>query len=201
MQPLNEWSALSNHLNNIVATLQAPLPKKVCVQTHGGRFGEEDIKHLSARAPALLVSVLRINSIKARAPANPSSTTQANTTRQITADLTIGISILTKELPRLSRAEAALNLAEFLTRCLPGQTFGTPGASAVASNIECRNLFNAKVDNEKAVNFWGCAFNQQITFSSANPAGQIPAHLFLGEAPDIGTAHQNDYTRLTPEAN
>ena len=198
--PLNEWQAVNDHLDNIVAYLQNLLPKRIKVDTHGGRFGEDDIKHIAIRAPALLVSVLRVQTVVANQRAAPSHfSTDVSAQHLVTADLTIGISLVTKDLRGLPRHQSAVNLAQFLAITLPGQTFGSEGAAAVGSKIDFRNLFNAKVDKEKSVNFWGCAFTQTVQFPLPEDSSAFPEKLVWSESPEIGAAHQDDYDPLGSE--
>ena len=196
--PLNEWSEVNDHLKNIVNYLKGFLPKQVCVDVHGGRFSEDDLKQYATKAPALKVSLLRLRVKTAKKPIDINTLEShkpiASEMSHAIVNMTIGITVVTKDMgSSLPRYEAAVNLSQFLFMVLPHQTFGTNHVSPVPADIDLRNLFNVDVDKNKKVAFWGVAFDQKITIPIPKYVSHIPQKLFWANHDDINI---NDYKPL-----
>ena len=185
---LNEWSQVNDHLDNIVLYLESLLPKQVNVQTYGGRFSAEDLSQYATAAPAIKVSLLRLQTRSASKKISINSVSLDKPIKPVVGDsevvmeMTIGITVIAKDIgSSLLRYEAAVNLTQFLTMVLPHQTFNSDCVSAVKANIDFRNLFNATVDKKKKIAFWGGAFNQLLTVPLPNDVSSAPTHLFWAE--------------------
>mgnify|MGYP000887618862 CR=1 FL=1 len=199
---LHEWSQINDHLENIVLYLQNLLPKQVKVSTYGGRFSAEDLSQYATTAPAIKVSLLRLqtHSANKKISINSLSSNHPNTAvvgdSEVVMNLTIAITVIAKDMgASLQRHEAAVNLTQFLALTLPHQTFGSENVSSVNTDIDFRNLFNATVDKNKKIAFWGGAFNQLLTVPLPSDIHSAPAHLFWAENVD-DDATTNNYQPL-----
>lgn len=190
---LAEWQAVNDHLNNIVSHFKKLLPKQITVKTHGGRFGQVDIKNTAVAAPTLRVSLLKIGNVKANTLALPGE--GASDKKNIQLQLTLGISVLAKDIPGSKRHQLVNTLAQYLAITIPQQTFGTQFAAG-AEAIDARNLYDADLDKSNGVAIWAVAFKQQLEFPVAKEPQPIPESLLWAEVPQIGSAHKGNYQAL-----
>lgn len=198
--PLNQWSQVNDHLNNIVEYITSLTPKQVSVETYGGRFSAEDLVHQSTKAPAIKVSLLRLRVSSAHKKIAINSLPKNNIVKpkvgdsEVVFDMTIAITVLAKDEKReLPRYEAAVNLVQFLSMVLPHQTFNSENVTAVKADVDFRNLFSASVDKNKKIAFWGGAFNQVLTVPIPDEVSTVPVELFWSESND---GSESDYQPL-----
>jgi len=213
MSTLSDWSAVNDHIDNIVTYLQSLLPKSVSVDTYGGRFNVNDLMQYATKAPALKISLLRLRTITANTHVDFNSLVPTSSNRngaskpaiggtQVVMNMTISITILTRDDGSvLPRYKGAINLAQFISMVLPHQRFNSELVTPVSANIDVRNLFNAEIDKNKKIALWGAAFDQQITVPLEKNLSSVPEYLFFAENTD-GDSSANNYQRLTepPEA-
>jgi len=174
---------LHNHLNAIVVDFKT-LFAAASVETHRGRFTLSELKKLGAKLPAVRIALGNVLNV----------TLQADDQLEIICEF--WTAIITKDVKALPRHEAAANMVDALILHLPGNRLGS-GFAFGAENVTAANLFGGDVDNT-GVMMWEVRFRQKLRLGTDifNETGVLPADLYLGAAPKIGTAHRPDYRHL-----
>ena len=173
-------------LNAIKDDLKARFNELKTCEVHPGRFNLEELKRLSAKTPALLISSL--GTVK---PEN-TGTEQSDSTKQLAAYF------VTKNAPNMEADVACRNLVDALELYLEGQLprwglsdIGEPKA------IRSDNLYSSKVDKQ-GVMLWAVTWQQRIRMGESLfvEDGTLPSKLYVGFSPEIGLYHEQDYEQL-----
>ncbi len=198
MNVLTDQLPIEQHLNLIKDVLKAALPNRVSIDVHAGRFNEEDFLTYSKKAPSLLISLLKAQNKSAKLlTISGQLTTQSEPRYQIDMELTIGITILVSNLPKIPRHVLAVRLVNFLLKCLPYNAFTNEQAQGVqVDSIDARNLHSVKLEKQ-GVMIWGLAFKQILRMQSEAPTFVVPDNILFAESPEIGLAHKDNYKSLT----
>ncbi|WP_178860824.1 phage protein Gp37 [Thiomicrorhabdus cannonii] len=141
---------------------------KTC-EVHPGRFNLGELKRLSAKTPALLVSAL--GTLKTE----NTGTEQSDSTKQL------AVYFVTKNAPGLSADDACRNLVDALEIYLEGQLprWGLVGISEPTA-IRSDNLYTSEVD-KNGVMLWAVTWQQRIRLGESLFAedGILPTTLYV----------------------
>lgn len=166
------------------------------IDIHPGRFSVEELTDMAIKAPALRFAILAMSKGKAVG------------TGEIDRDVKFAAFLITDDKKGLTRAEAALNIVEDIITFLPGQTFDVPeveeghigGLFPIEEEAvgEAQNLHSKKL-GRRNVSVWGIAWTQKIRFGENEFAdsGILPSGLYVGQSPEIGSDHIDDYEHIT----
>ena len=137
----------------VVATLDAATPKQVTCAAHGGRFDLNELKRVSAKAPALFVAVLGFGDLK-------------ESHGEYEAVVSWAAFVVTRDAPRVHRDKAAVALVDALALIVPDNTWGTDACLNTPQNVRGDNLFNSTVD-KAGVAMWAVSWRQSMRFAQA----------------------------------
>ncbi|MDE2667551.1 MAG: hypothetical protein OXI69_15530 [Acidobacteriota bacterium] len=187
-------------LEAVAAEIQAWLPELKTCEGHDGRFDLAELKRRALKTPAVLVSCGGTTSVEERGDEG------INSTRQWTAF------VLTRDAPGLSRGEAARNLVdalEFLILLGAIRTEEKTGVQRQSNRwglrgvgqpeqLRSQNLYSGTID-KKGVALWAVSWRQTLSLRPLTEEEDcpIPSHVYLGQAPEIGTGHEADYERVS----
>ena len=119
------------------------------VELCGGRFALPEIKRLSKKAPALLISCLEI-------PATNDGAHGDNEHK-----LSLVIFVLTRDVPGTTKDMLSVDITERLLRWVKDKEWGLDWTYPVVENISARNLYSNDID-KIGVSLWGVGFKQII---------------------------------------
>lgn len=144
----------------VVTGLTASLPqlagKTVKVEAHAGRFDTDELKRISAQAPAVFVAVLGLANLS-------ESCGEVSATCQVLAI------VVCKDVLGLPRDLAALGMMEALAKIVPGNDWNG-AAEQAPEDIRCDNLFSATLD-KVGVAMWGVAWRQRAIVAKTGVTG------------------------------
>lgn len=184
-------SALLTLRQAVIDTLKPALGQGWDVAGHLGRFAPADLNLFLTKAPAVRVAVLGLEA----GAIEPDGEAMTTTVR-------LGIYVVTKDQgARLAREEIAVAAVETIMLLAFGNRWGL-GAQGVrpAGAPNAQTIFNGDTV-AKGVALWAIDLPQPVVI--ARPEGETSplTELFLGLAPDIGAAHEDDYIGpITAEA-
>ncbi len=145
---------ISQALQDAVSQLERAFPG-VDVESHGGRFGLEDLKRLAVKTPAIRLSLLAI----------PPGERQKD--GSIEVNVQWAAFILTGDKKGRARHVEALDLVGQLYEWLPYKSWA--GCKNLdPSTLDARNLYGADVDTKTACAIWAITWRQAITLKGAN---------------------------------
>jgi hypothetical protein len=175
---------LVNFLNKVKADLQAAFPAVRSIELHSGDVNAAEVQRLAPSSPTLLISIGSIGE----------SESVGDGTELL--PLTVVVYVMTKDQPRLSRFEAALNLVESLHERVNDNNFDFDGART-AKNIAAKNLFSGDIERQK-VALWAVRWTQNVLVGESlfDDDGVVPTDLYVGITPDIGPGHEQDYVKV-----
>lgn len=139
---------LADLQQHIADHIKAKLPNLKTCEPHPGRFDANELKRISAKAPAVFVACLTIGD------------TEQN--QGIEAPTSWAAYIVTRTSASASREDQALNLAQALTLIISESDLGIPNAIEETSNINGRNLYSGAID-KTGVNMWAITWRQKIS--------------------------------------
>lgn len=165
----------------VITQVKAALGQGWDVAGHLGRFSAADLNQFLTKAPAVRVAILGVGD----------STIDADGDG-LTATARIGIYVVTKDQgARLGREEIAVAAVETIMLLAFGNRWGLPlVGKAGAPNAQ--TIFNADT-LAKGVALWAIDLGQPITIERPGEEPDPLSQLYLGIAPNIGAAHQDDY--------
>ncbi|WP_040728225.1 hypothetical protein [Thiomicrorhabdus sp. Kp2] len=143
---------------------------KTC-EIHPGRFNLQELKRLSAKTPALLVSSL--GTVKVNNP----GTGEAKPVKQLV------VYIVTKTTAQLSAEEACRNLVDAIEHYLESESprWGVNGTGQPQA-IRSDNLYSSEVD-KNGVMLWAITWQQHLTLGESLfiEDGTLPSQLYVGD--------------------
>lgn len=179
-------STTNELLNAIKDDLKGRLSQLKTCEVHPGRFNLKELKRISAKTPALLVSSLGTAKVL-----NP-GTGQAKPVKQL------AIYLVTKASPQLSAEEACRNLVDALELYLEAESprWGLTGIGQPQA-VRSDNLYSSEVD-KNGVMLWAVTWQQSLTLGDSifNEDGTLPTTLYVGYDPAIGADNEAEYEAL-----
>lgn len=146
-----------------------------------GRFSLAELKSSSVRAPGILVSLLG---------AKQSATLAAHVSH---FKLRLAAYVVTKDARGLTRDRAAAVICEQLLVLVPGSTW-EQGWLGEASAAEMVSLVTSTT-KDVGTSLWAVTWEQDCQLvSTPIEAGDV--ELYVGQSPDVGAAHTDDYERI-----
>ncbi|MFW5499591.1 MULTISPECIES: hypothetical protein [unclassified Maridesulfovibrio] len=154
-------------------------------EVHCGRFTIEDLAQEAMRGPAFRVALFEFNPV-----ADSSGTTDLH--------MSISIAVITGDSARTkkTRFQAANSLVNALGKFLPEHQFAENAFPV--TDVHGRNLYSGKLRSKK-VQLWEVTFKQVLRVGEymwQPEDGVTLKSIFLGQAPNIGAAHKDDYTEI-----
>ena len=145
----------------IAAALDAATPPSVTCAEHGGRFDIEELRRVSAKAPALFVAVLGFSDC-------------AESCGSYEATVSWAVFSVARDKPGVSRDRSAMALVDALALIVPGNTWGLAESIGTPDGVRGDNLFSATVD-KAGVAMWATTWRQRMQLGSAMPADALAA--------------------------
>jgi hypothetical protein len=167
----------------IAARIRVALPGLRDCRGMAGRFDLDQLKARGVAAPAVLVSRLRIRQDATLAGPHVTWTAQ------------MVAFVLTRDELGLPRDVAAANIVQVLLRLIPDQTWGRPDDLGGAFEAAEEPLITASSEKQ-ALSLSAVTWTQPLALSGLPVAPAILPELYLGQAPRIGAANVEDYTRI-----
>ncbi|WP_185962184.1 hypothetical protein [Palleronia caenipelagi] len=172
---------LSDLPDTICAAVRTRMPELRECRPHAGLFNLEELKKTGLPSPSVLISMLgaRQDTPHAGAP--------AGFLLQMAAYVTV------KDALGAPRDIRAANICQVLLQLIPEQRWGVDAFGA-ARAVRMHTLISGKT-RDHGVSLWAVTWDQPVSFF-APPDAPLGLALYLGEAPKIGAAHEDDYTRI-----
>lgn len=148
-----------------------------------GRLNVEQIKQLGIKTPAVLVSRLRARQDKSYSGPHP------------TFRLQMAAFILCKDELGLPRDLAAANIAQVLLTLVPDQQWGLIDDLMPAEAVTEEPLVSIEA-NKQGLALTAVLWEQVAALTPFPTAEAITPEVYLGQAPEIGAAHEDDYERI-----
>ena len=164
----------------IAARLHQLLPGLRQCEGMEGRFDLDELKSVTARAPAVLVA--RLGSSMPRPLAGP----------RWHYDLRMAAFVVTKDAlgdPKRDLAAAAI-CQELLIR-IPGTTWGLADCGT-ARDVADQSLSGSSL-KARGIALWAVTWTQPVVLEQLPAQILIPISLYVGWTPDVGAAHEADY--------
>lgn len=168
----------------IVATIKAELPELKDCQTHGGRFDLEELKRVSRRAPAVLVSAVQI-------PALADNRANQMRVRWVAY-------LIVKDAPGASRDVAALDYTEALMRLVKGNDWGLKSLQR-PENIAADNLYSGGSDRN-GMALWAVSWQQVVNLSHAD-ISQLADFAIYSATHEVGDGPATETYQEIPTGN
>ncbi|KQI67002.1 hypothetical protein AN189_17910 [Loktanella sp. 3ANDIMAR09] len=166
----------------VAARLKEVLPATRTCKGITGRFNLERLKSDAIQTPAVLVSILDIKQADTAAGAFH------------TFDLAMAAFIVTKDALGLDRDAAAAAMMGALATAVPDRRWGRPDCGQ-ARNVRGQSVVTAGWQ-KSAASLWAVTWTQPCTFDPAVEDAPLGVDLYVGQSPDIGADHINEYTRI-----
>jgi phage gp37-like protein len=173
----------------IVAGIKAAVDSSLDVAAHSGRFTLDELSAFMVKAPAIRVAML---GVQAMTPVGEGG---------LDLDIQIGLYVATKDSgARLSRDTASLGLVEALVMLAHDRRWGVANAHPCQART-AQNLYT-EAGRTKGVALWAIELSQTLRVCR-DEALQSTAlkELWVGFAPEIGSAHVNDYIHVETAPN
>lgn len=169
----------------IAAELRELLPGLRQCEGMEGRFDLDELKTVTARAPAVLVA--RLGASMPRPLAGP----------HWHYHLRMAAFVVTKDTLDLRRDLAAGAICQALLRRIPGATWGL-AACGDARDVADQSLSGAAL-KAKGIALWAVTWTQPVVLADLPEDVPVALELYVGQAPEIGAAHEDDYVRIGGE--
>ncbi|SNR22881.1 hypothetical protein [Paracoccus sediminis] len=163
----------------VAAEVQGWLPDLATCKGVVGRIELAEVKRLGIAAPAVLVS--RFGTRVAQALAGPH--------RHYLVDL--AAFVVTKDALGLDRNTAAATITQALLTRLPDLEIDAEGVGEVSDLTE-HSLVTTDVLKE-GIALWAVTWRQRVALEAHPEPEPITPQLYVGWAPRIGAAHEDDY--------
>lgn len=175
---------LATLADTMAARIHVALPDLRDCRGMAGRYDLDQIKNRGVACPAVLVSRLRISQdLTVAAP-------------HFLWQVQMVAFILTRDELGLPRDLAAANIAQVLLGLIPDQVWGLGNDLGGAFNVGEEPLITASAEKQ-ALSLSAVTWTQPLSLSGLPVAPAIVPELYLGQAPNIGLAHVDDYTLIT----
>lgn len=151
------------------------------VSAHGGEFTIEALTRYAKQAPAVVIGLLRADT--------------ENVGGGLIATVTVGVAVLAKDAPGVTRHDQALNLADATMRALRGRFWRDSLTLSAPKEIASKNLYAPKLDG-LGVAMWAIAFDQELELTDTDPSVPLAwVHLDWDVAPSDGAIDAQDDIR------
>lgn len=170
----------------VAAVIHATLPGLRECRGIAGRLNVEQIKQLGIKAPAVLVS--RLRSRQDKTYAGPHRTFR----------MQMAAFILCKDELGLQRDLAAANIAQILLNLIPDQQWGLPDDLMPAEAVSEEPLVSVEA-NKQGLALTAVLWEQVAALAPFPGHEPISPEVYLGQAPQIGAAHEADYELIGGE--
>lgn len=150
-----------------------------------GRFDLDELKTVTARAPAVLVA--RLGATTPRPLAGP----------HWHYHLRMAAFVVTRDTLDLRRDLAAGTICQALLVRIPGATWGLAECGD-ARDVADQSLSGSAL-KAKGIALWAVTWTQPVVLEALPAPGQVALELYVGMAPEIGAAHEDDYVRIGGE--
>lgn len=179
---------LNDFLNNICSQVSLWFPDLAACAPCGGRLDEDALKLLAGATPAVFLAPA------ATYRAKPAGTGEQDIPLAVTAY------VITEDRPGLPRAEAALNLVQEIIVRLENQVWGMDDQVHPPGPAAALNLYSGGID-QAGIAAWEVSWTQEIRMGDDiwKTDLPLPSEIYLGQAPDIGTGHEDDYLLIWKE--
>lgn len=174
---------LSGLPDRVAAGIKAHLPSLHTCRGFAGRLDVKAIKGRGIAAPAVLVSRLRLRQDQTRSGPHHSFKVQ------------MAAFILCKDELGLPRDIGAANIAQALLTLLPDNDWGAPDHIGPAEGLTEEPLVSAESEG-LAMALTAISWEQVIALEPWPEQHAITPALYLGQAPQLGPAHEADYTLI-----
>ncbi|KAF0676739.1 hypothetical protein [Profundibacterium mesophilum] len=168
----------------IAQRYKAALPGLRECRAISGRFDVERLRSESVLAPAVLVSVLGLDEDAALAGPHRTVTLQ------------MAAFVITRDRLGLSADAAAAAITHTISRITLAQTWGQPDCGA-AEGLSARALVAQGYRQTKAA-LWALAWRQPAVLAPIAQGEAVPLTLYVSQVPQVGAAHEDDYTVVAP---
>lgn len=158
------------------------LPGLASAQGMVGRLDLAEVKRTGIRAPAVLVS--RFGSKLFQTLAGPHHIYLTD----------MAAFIVTKDQPGLDRNAAAAAISQVLMTRLPDLNLSVEGVGEVSDLAE-HSLDSAET-KANGVALWAITWKQRLALTGLPEPEPISPALYVGQAPEIGAAHEDDYEQI-----
>lgn len=180
----DESMTVDRLLTAVIETFNGALPKLKTCEVHGGRFDVSELKRMAAHAPGVYLAVIGV----------PGNKTGGDGRRTLTLQLTAFV--VARDLPRVSRDLAALNMVQTLMGIIPENNWGIGKGGGMAYQVTATNLYSGALDKTRSA-LWGISWRQDITLGDDIwSGGVLPDELYVGIDPQTGPPNQDKYERL-----
>lgn len=174
---------LSSLPATVASALLVALPGLRECRGIAGRLNVEQIKQLGIKTPAVLVSRLRMRQDKTYAGPHHSWRVQ------------MAAFILCKDELGLPRDQAATNIAQVLLAVIPENQWGIPDHVMPAEAIAEEPLVSLEA-NKQGLALTAITWDHVIALTPFAMPEQISPELYLGQQPQIGADHLDDYEQI-----
>jgi hypothetical protein len=164
----------------VAARIRLELPGLRECRGIAGRFNLDMLKAKGVAAPAVLVSRLRLRQDQTFAGPHHSYILQ------------MGAFIVAKDELGLGRDEAVANIAQALLQLIPDTLWGLPADLGGAVDVAEEPILSIGTEKQ-AVALSAVTWSQPVALRGLPEAPAITPELYLGQAPRIGAAFENDY--------
>ena len=149
---------------------------------HPGKFNAAEIQRFAARTPAVRVALVGIRKRERGEHA-----------------LAMAAFIVTADRRGVARDSSAMMIATAIMRRVIGTNWGQP-CLGESEPPEAVNLYDTTVgERGSGLALWAVSWAQPISLTHAEPEPCKLTELYIGFAPEIGAAHEDDYIRVDGE--
>lgn len=167
----------------VAGTIHAALPGLQECRGIAGRLNVEQIRQLGIKTPAVLVSRLRARQDKTYAGPHRSFRLQ------------MAAFILCKDGLGLPRDLAAANIAQALLNLVPDHDWAIPDHVMPAEAVTEEPLVSIEA-NRQGLALTAVTWEQVVALAPFPAPEAISPALYLGQAPQVGAAHEADYQQI-----
>ncbi len=180
---------LQDVLDAIVSGIHTALPELYQCKSHPGRFTLDELRSFAVATPAVLVSLIGISK----------SVPVGDGTRDAT--VVFSAFVITSDQPPLLRDEASRNIVEALCSLIP-QNRWQHECVHPAGEVTGTNQYSGEL-RQRGVSIWAVRWDQEVRIGQPfwNDAGVLPPELYVGIDPDVGSAHEGNYTLMEPASD
>ena len=164
----------------VAARIKLVLPGLRECRGIAGRFNLDMLRAKGVAAPAVLVSRLRLRQDQTFAGPHHSYIVQ------------MGAFIVAKDELGLGRDEAVANMAQALLQLIPDMLWGLPADLGGAVDVAEEPILSIGTEKQ-AVALSAVTWSQPVALRGLPEAPAITPELYLGQAPRIGAAFEDDY--------
>jgi hypothetical protein len=164
----------------VAARIRLVLPGLRECRGIAGRFNLDMLKARGVAAPAVLVSRLRLRQDQTFAGPHHTFIVQ------------MGAFIVARDELGLGRDEAVANIAQALLQLIPDTLWGLPADLGPAQDVAEEPILSVSTES-RAIALSAVTWSQPVALRGLPEALAITPQLYLGQAPRIGAAFEDDY--------